>query len=77
MTLGFILIKAEPNYEHKVYDQLSKISEIIKLHPGSGEYDLIAQVESKSYDNIKSIAEDMVKSTEGIIKTKIVTDPKF
>jgi DNA-binding Lrp family transcriptional regulator len=77
MTLGFILIKAEPNYEHKVYNQLSQISDIVKLHPGPGEYDLIAQVESKSYDNIKSMAEEMVKSIEGVIKTKIVTDPKF
>ena len=77
MTLGFILIKAASNYEHKVYNQLSQISEIVKLLPGSGEYDLIAQVESGSYANLKSIAEDKVKSIEGVLETKIVTKTKF
>ena len=68
MALGFILIKAASNYEHKVYNQLSQISEIVKLHPGSGEYDLIAQVESESYANLKIIAEEKVKSIESIGK---------
>ena len=29
MTIGFVLIKAAPGYEHKVYNKLLKISEII------------------------------------------------
>jgi DNA-binding Lrp family transcriptional regulator len=77
MILGFILIKAASNYEHKVFNQLSEISEISKLHPVPGEYDLIAQVESESYDKLRSIAENKIESIEGVLRTKIVTEPKF
>lgn len=47
MTTGFVLIKAAPGHEHKVYNKLSKVSEIIKLHPLFGEYDFIAKSRSR------------------------------
>ncbi len=77
MTVGFILIKATSNYEHKVYDKLSKLSEIVKLHPASGEYHFIAQIETDSYDKLKSIDVEKIKSIEGVLRTKIITEPKF
>lgn len=77
MIEGFILIKAKSNYEHKVYDKLSKISEIVKLHPASGEYHFIAQIETDSYDKLKCIDVDRIKSIDGVLRTKIITEPKF
>ena len=77
MTTGYILIKAKSNYEYKVYDKLTKISEITKLHPVSGEYDLIAQIETNSFDKLKIIDDDKIKTIEGVLRTKIVTEPKF
>ena len=77
MAIGFVLIKAEPGYEHKVYDKLSKISEISKLYPLFGEHDFLAIVEVDSYDKIDSIALKKIRSIEGVIKTKTLIGPKF
>jgi len=77
MNIGFVLIKAAPNFEHKVYNKLTKLPDIIKLHPASGEYDLIAQLETDSYDQIKEITVTKIESIEGVLRTKIVTEPKF
>ena len=46
MTLGFVLIDTSATYEHEVYNKLSKVPEIIELHPLFGDYDLIAKIEA-------------------------------
>ena len=77
MAIGFVLIKAAPGYEHKIYDKLSKISEIIKLYPLLGEHDFIAKVEVDSYDKLGSIAVKKIRSIEGVLRTKTLIGPKF
>jgi len=77
MTIGFILIKAEPGYEHKVYHKLSTVSEIIKLYPLIGEHDFIARVEVESYGKLGSIVGKKIRSIEGVIKTKTLIGAKF
>jgi len=65
MAIGFVLIIAAPAHEHDLYHKLTKVSEIIELHPLFGEYDLIAKIE----------AEDFEKLAE--IDTKTLTGTKF
>jgi DNA-binding Lrp family transcriptional regulator len=77
MSIRFILIKVESSQEHKAYDKLSKLSEIKNLLPVKGEYDLIAQVETDSFDKLSRETEDKIKSIAGVLRTKIVTEPKF
>jgi len=77
MTIGFVLIKAVPSHEHKVYNKLSNISEIIKLHPLFGEYDFIAKVEVENYDKLGSIVVNKIRSVEGVLSTKTLTGTKF
>ena len=77
MTIGFVLIKAEPGYEHKVYHKLSKISVISKLYPLFGEHDFIARVEVDSLDKLSSIAVKKIRSIEGVIRTKTLIGSKF
>ena len=77
MTIGFVLIKAEPGYEHKVYNKLSMVSEIVKLYPLIGEHDFIARVEVDSYDKLSGIAVKKIRSIEGVIKTKTLIGQKF
>ena len=67
MSIGFILIKAAPALEHEVYNKLSKVPEIVELHPLFGEYDLIAKIE----------ADDFEKLGEGVIDTKTLTGARF
>ncbi len=77
MTIGFVLIKAEPGYEHKIYNELTKVIEIIQIHPLSEEYDFIAKVEAENYDKFERIVVKKIKSIEGIINIKTLTETKF
>jgi len=77
MTIGFVLIKAEPSYEHKVYNKLSMVSEIVKLYPLIGEHDFIARVEVESYGKLGGIIGKKIRSIEGVIKTKTLIGSKF
>ena len=77
MTIGFVLIKAVPGYEHKIYNKLSTLPEIIKLHPLLGEYDFIAKVEAENYDKLGRIVVNKIRSIEGVINTKTLTGTKF
>jgi DNA-binding Lrp family transcriptional regulator len=76
ITQGFVLIKAASNYEHKVYNKITELPEIKKIHPVSGEYDLIVQLDSDDFEKTKIIAEK-IGSIEGVLRTKIVTEPKY
>ena len=77
MTIGFVLIKVAPSHEHKIYNKLSKVSEIIKLHPLFGEYDFIAKIEADSNDKLGGLVIDKIRSIEGVVTTKTLTGPKF
>ena len=67
MAIGFVLISAAPAREHDVYNKLSKVPEIIELHPLFGEYDLIAKIEFVN----------KIRSIDGVIDTKTLTGTKF
>ena len=52
MAVGFVLISTAPAHEQEVYNKLSKIPEIIELHPLFGEFDLIAKIEADDFDKL-------------------------
>lgn len=69
-AIGFILIDIEPMREKEVYANLMKIKQIVELYPLFGEYDLIAKVEAKSFDEIGSIVVSQVRAIDGVKATK-------
>jgi DNA-binding Lrp family transcriptional regulator len=77
MAIGFVLIKAAPAHEHEVYNKLSKIPEIVELHPLFGEYDLIAKIEVENFEKLGSIVVNKFRSIEGVVDTKTLTGTKF
>lgn len=77
MIIGFVLIKALPGYEQRVYNKLYKVSEIIEFHPLFGKYDFIAKVESKDYDKLGNVIVTKIRSIEGVMSTKTLTGTKF
>ena len=52
MAIGFVLISAAPAHEHEVYNKLSKLPQIVELHPLFGEYDLIAKIEAEDFEKL-------------------------
>jgi DNA-binding Lrp family transcriptional regulator len=73
VVIGFVLMHVSPLHEHEVFNKLSKIPEIIELHPLFGEYDFIAKIEAKDYESIGQIIIHKIRTIEGIIDTKTLT----
>ncbi len=77
MVVGFVLISAAPAHEHEVYNKLSKVQEIIELHPLFGEYDIIAKIEADDFEKLGQIIVNKIRSIKGVIDTKTLTGTKF
>jgi DNA-binding Lrp family transcriptional regulator len=70
MAIGFVLIHVTPAHEHEVYNKLTKIPQIVELHPLFGEYDLIAKIETKDFEELGTIIVNKIRSIEGVLDTK-------
>ncbi|MCK5112246.1 MAG: Lrp/AsnC ligand binding domain-containing protein [Thermoplasmatales archaeon] len=77
MAIGFVLITIAPAHEHDVSTKLSKVPEIIELHPLFGEYDILAKIEGDDFDSLGEIVVNKIRSIEGILDTKTLTGTKF
>jgi DNA-binding Lrp family transcriptional regulator len=73
MVTGLVLMYVSPLYESGVFNKLSKLSEVIELHPIFGEYDLIAKIEAKDSESIGKIVLNKIRTIEGIVDTKTLT----
>jgi DNA-binding Lrp family transcriptional regulator len=77
MAVGFILINVAPAHEHEVYNKLSKIPQIIELHPLFGEYDLIAKIDANDFEELGNIIVNKIRSIAGVLDTKTLTGLTF
>ena len=77
MVIGFVLMHVSPLHEYEVFNKLSKLHEVIELHPLFGEYDLIAKIETKDYESIGQLIINKIKTIDGIIDTKTLTGIKL
>jgi DNA-binding Lrp family transcriptional regulator len=77
VVIGFVLMHVLPLHESEVFNKLSKLHEVIELHPLFGEYDLIAKIEVKDYKNIGEIVIHKIKTIDGITDTKTLKGIKL
>ena len=77
MAVGFVLISTMTAKEHEVYTELLKVREITEVHPLFGEYDLIARIEAKYFDELGKIVLNKIRKVEGVADTKTLTGSKF
>jgi DNA-binding Lrp family transcriptional regulator len=77
MAIGFVLIHVTPAHEHEVYNKLTKIPQIVELHPLFGEYDLIAKLEANDFEELGTIIVNKIRSITGVIDTKTLTGLTF
>ena len=73
VVIGFVLIHVSPLHEYEVFNKLSKLKEVIELHPLFGEYDLIAKIEAEDYESIGEIIIHKIKTIDGITDTTTLT----
>lgn len=77
MAVGFVLINVAPAHEHEIYNKLSKIPQIIELHPLFGEYDLIAKIEASDFEELGTIIVNKIRTIVGVLDTKTLTGLSF
>ncbi len=77
MAMGFVLINVAPAHEHEVYNQLSKIPQVVELHPLFGEYDLIAKIDANDFEELGTIIVNKIRSITGVLDTKTLTGLSF
>jgi len=77
MAIGFVLINVSPAHEHDVYNKLSKIPQIVELHPLFGEYDLIAKIDANDFEELGIIIVNKIRSITGVLDTKTLTGLAF
>ncbi len=77
MALGFVLIKVSPRKEREVYEKLAKLKEVEELYPLFGEYDLIAKIVVKDFEELSEVVVKKIRSVDGVIETKTLTGAKF
>jgi DNA-binding Lrp family transcriptional regulator len=73
MTIGFVLINAAPAYEHEVYNKLSRVPEIVEVHPLFGEFDIIVKIEAENFEKLGTLVVEKIRSIDGVIDTKTLT----
>jgi DNA-binding Lrp family transcriptional regulator len=73
VVTGFVLMHVSPLHEHEVFNKLSKLHEVVELHPLFGEYDVIAKIEAKDYEDVGQIIIDKIRTIDGIVDTKTLT----
>ena len=77
MAIGFVLINVAPAHEHEVYNKLSKIPQIVELHPLFGEYDLIAKIDANDFEELGTIIVNKIRAITGVLDTKTLTGLTF
>jgi DNA-binding Lrp family transcriptional regulator len=77
MALGFVLVKISPKKEKEVYEKLANLEEIEELYPLFGEYDLIAKIVVRDFEELSDIVVKKIRSLDGVLETKTLTGAKF
>jgi DNA-binding Lrp family transcriptional regulator len=73
LEIGFVLIHVQPLHEDDVFNEVSKIPEIVEVYSLFGEYDLIAKIEAKDNTSIGEIVIHKIRKIDGILDTKTLT----
>jgi len=66
---AFILIEMEPKSINGAIQSLKKIPQVKSATAVAGPYDIVAIIESKTYEDIPRLITREIQAVEGVIKT--------
>lgn len=74
MVTAFILVKVgtgeQLNFVKSVKEEVSKIKGVVKVYGVFGRYDLIAQVEATTLEELSRIIIDKMRAINGVLSTE-------
>lgn len=66
---AFVLIDVTGNHTKSAYKTLTRIQGVQTLHAVTGPFDLIAQVEAETIEELNDIVLSRIRSVDGVTKT--------
>jgi DNA-binding Lrp family transcriptional regulator len=69
MSLCYVLLNIDPGSEEKVLSEVRKVPNVRSSHRVYGVYDMIAEVEANSMDQLKEIVTWKIRRLEGVRST--------
>jgi DNA-binding Lrp family transcriptional regulator len=76
MATGFALLSISPLHEKSVYENLSRIPEVVEIHPLFGEYDILVKIDCPDVDSIGGVVINKIRATKGVVDTKTLIGTK-
>jgi DNA-binding Lrp family transcriptional regulator len=70
MIVGYVLITSKPGLERKILSELNNLDRVDEAYALFGEYDLIAKVMAKDYNDLSRIVIRHIRSIPGVIDTE-------
>jgi len=74
MVTAFILVKVgtgeQLNFAKSAKEEISKIEGVVKVYGVFGRYDLLAQVEASSLEELSRIIMDKIRAISGVLSTE-------
>ena len=66
---AFVLIDVTGNHTKSAYKTLTRIQGVKSVYAVTGPFDLIAQVEAETIEELNDIVLSRIRSVDGIVKT--------
>jgi len=74
MVTAFVLIKVgtseQLNFAKIAKEEISKIKGVVKVYGVFGRYDLLAQAETSTLDELSGIVIDKIRAVSGVLSTE-------
>ncbi|MBU1159309.1 MAG: Lrp/AsnC ligand binding domain-containing protein [Candidatus Thermoplasmatota archaeon] len=77
MAMGFVLITTATGKESKVLEQLRLLPELGEVHQLFGQFDMIARLETKDFDELCDIVTDRIRTIPGVTGTRTLVCARF
>ncbi len=70
MITALVLFKVEKGMVAGLATQLGAIDEVVEVFSITGEYDLLAKIQVREYEQLSDIVTDKMQNTEGVLSTR-------
>jgi DNA-binding Lrp family transcriptional regulator len=70
MIVGYVLITTKPGQERKVLSEINTLDRVDEAYALFGEYDIIAKLMAKDYNDLSRIVISSIRSISGVLDTE-------
>ncbi|MDE1726992.1 MAG: Lrp/AsnC ligand binding domain-containing protein [Thaumarchaeota archaeon] len=72
MTTAYVMIACDYGQEEQVLEELKSVDRVKEARGTEGHYDIVAEIESKTIDEINSTVSEKIRRIDGVRSTLIL-----